>query len=215
MLAAEDQDADNIIQRTAKSADDVDLSASDSGSAALDKLNAERAKRLEAMGAAEVVPPKEERRSVPRGSGFAISNADAGKEAAEAALYRMRRKENGQLEDENKDAIARAQRAAKQWLDAGLGERARSELEQVEKLCSYKTAAGAKFHLFLAQVHEANGQKAQARRVLQRVQTDAEGSTYRWQAEQALERGTSSGARAPKSDTKSEYSSLFNMPDAW
>ena len=162
MLAEDKSGDDNIFQR-ATSTDDVDLSASDSGSAALDQLNSGFAKRLEALGAAEVVPAKEERRTVPRGSGFAISNSDAGKEAAEAALYRMRRKENGQLEDENEEFIARAQRAAKQWLDAGLGERARSELEKVEKLCSYKTEVGAKFHLFLAQVLEANGQTAQAR----------------------------------------------------
>jgi len=168
------------------------------------------------MGAAAEVPKKEP--TAPRGAGFAVSNAASQSEEAAAALYRMRRKDNGLLEADNADGIARAQKLCQQWLDAGLTERALKELAQVEQLVSYKTEVGGIFHLKLAQVCEANGNTMRARRILQRVQNEAENSSHRWQAEQALERSLNGGAKRSSSSTtegKSELGSLFNMPSSW
>jgi hypothetical protein len=185
--------------------------ASSEAAAALEKLQSGFEKRLEAMGAAETVPPPP---APPSRSAFGISNASANTKAAEEALYRMRMKDNGLLEAENAESIRKAQRAAKQWLDAGLSERAKSELERVQPFCSYKTEVGAEFHLLLAKIQGLCGQTAQARRTLQRVASDAETSTQRWQAERQLESSAASGGmKLPPPTEASQYSDLFQMPE--
>jgi len=215
-LLAVPDDADAL--KRAASNTDVDLGdTAENANAALEKLQSGFSKRLEALGASSALPAPPAP-PVPRGE-FKISDASAGREAAEAALKRMRKKDTGELEEENVEAIAQAQRAAKMWLDAGLNDRARSELQNVEKLCSYKTEVGAQYHLFLARVCEACGQTAQARRIRQRVMTDAIESTYRWQAEKALEQSSGLGGKASPSslEGKSELGNLFRMPgqDLW
>lgn len=207
-----EEDAASDAERLRKVADAAgieSLSATKSAAdAALEELQSGFAKRLEALGAAEQVPPPP---PPPTRGAFGISNASANTKAAEEALFRMRRKDNGLLEDENKEAIRRAQRAAQQWMDAGLNERAKSELERVQPFCSYKTEVGAEFHLLLAKVLGLCGQSAQARRTLQRIVSDAQTSTQRWQAERQLE--GSGGSTLPPPTEKSEYSGLFQMPD--
>ena len=198
------------LKKAVESAEMESISTtSDNAAAELERLQAGFAKRLEAMGAAENVPPPPPPKE--RGA-FTISNASANSKAAEEALFRMRRKDNGLLEADNKEAIERAQRAAKSWMDAGLNERAKAELERVQPFCSFKTEVGAPFHLLLAKVLGLCGQNAQARRTLQHIASEAQASTHRWQAEQALERSSSTG-KAPPPSEKSEYSGLFQMPD--
>ena len=181
------------LKKAVESAEMESISTtSDNAAAELERLQAGFAKRLEAMGAAENVPPPPPPKE--RGA-FTISNASANSKAAEEALFRMRRKDNGLLEADNKEAIERAQRAAKSWMDAGLNERAKAELERVQPFCSFKTEVGAPFHLLLAKVLGLCGQNAQARRTLQRIASEAQASTHRWQAEQALERSSSTWQR--------------------
>ena len=127
----------------------------------------------------------------------------------------MRRKETGELEVPNAEAIARAQKVAKQWLEAGLAERAASELERVETMVSYKTDVGASFHLMLAQVAEACGRSNEAKRLRQRVMSDAQSSSLRWQAEQALVKASPGATSAPSSPANPELSQLFRMPESW
>lgn len=210
-----EEDASSEAARLRKVADTAGMecitAASSEATAALDELQSGFKKRLEAMGAAETVAPPT---APPSRSVFGISNASAHTKAAEEALYRMRMKDNGLLEAENAESIRKAQRAAKQWLDAGLSERAKSELERVQPFCSYKTEVGAEFHLLLASIQGLCGQTAQARRTLQRIARDAETSTQRWQAERQLESSASSrGMKLPPPTETSQYSDLFQMPE--
>ena len=205
--------ADDDLGAALSKAGDVDLGdASDSASKALAEMQAARAKRLEAMGASTAPPPPP---SAPKERGqFSISNAAASSDAAAATLARMRRRETGELETEHVEQIERAIRVSKQWLDAKLPARAKAELEEVEKFMTYKSEAGADFHLLLAKVAEANGEPAQARRVLQRVSKDAVSSSQRWQADQVL--GSTGGAAPPSSPSQpNELGNLFQMPNQW
>lgn len=190
--------------------------AGGAGLDALERMQAERAKRLEAMGASDAPPPPP---SAPqRLSVFSVSGAtDADRAKSEERLARMRAKDKCELEAPNADAIARALRGAKSWQDAGLHERAWAELQAVEKYCSYKSDMGASFHLKLADVAVACGRSAESRRLRQRVMKDARSSTQRWQAEQALAKGSSSSsaASAPSSPSNPELNSLFRMPSQW
>ena len=80
-----------------------------------------------------------------------------------------------------------------------------------------KTDLGARFHLQLADATHESGETAQARRLRQRVQVEAESSALRWQAERILD--ASNPAKKPGSSTPSssssnpELSSLWKMPD--
>lgn len=133
-------------------------------------------------------------------------------------MENRRKRDSGALEVEHAAAITRACTAAKQWLGAGLSDRALSELNAVQDYCSFSTEVGAAFHMQRASVLEACKQPAQARRVLQRVMSDASSSSQRWSAEQALERSldSSGGKRAASDSPKSEFSGLFgSMPDSW
>ena len=196
-----------------KKATEVDLGgAGEGGASALEAMQERFAKRLESMGASDQPPPPPPP-PMERGK-FTVSNAAATNQAAQEALYRMRRKETGELEREYAETIARAMRAAQQWLDAGLSERARSELTEIEKYMSFGSELGADFHLLLAKVAKACGQEAQAKRLWQRVMSDAKSSSQRWQAEQQLNRD--SPGSAPSSPSKpGEVSNLFNMPSSW
>jgi len=193
---------------------DVDTNlggAGDSAAKQLEELQAARAKRLEAMGAALEIPPPTAPK--PRGQ-FSISNAAASSEKAAEALARMRRRETGELEQLHADDIERAIRSSKSWLDAGLPERARSELNEVEKYCTLTTDVGAGFHLLLAGVRDQCGEPMQAKQLRLRVAEKANSSSQRWQAQQALEK---SGGSAPSSSPSkpAEASRLFNMPSSW
>ena len=205
-------DDDDLLARATDVGSEVLGDASNKGNAALEALEARLNARLESMGAQREVPKQEQ--TAARGSGFAISNAAGTSEEAAERLYRMRMKDNGLLEADNADAIARAQKLCQQWLDAGLTERALTELTSVEKLVSYKTEVGALFHLLYAKVCDSCGRTAQAKRILQRVMNEAGSSSHRWQAEQALERSVGGGAKGATTE-KSEYTGLFRMPDSW
>ena len=139
-------------------------------------------------------------------STFSKSNAAATSEAAEAALYRMRRRETGELEVEHADAIARAIRASGQWMDAKLPARALSELQEIENFMSISSEGGAAFHLLLAKATEANGNRAAARRIYQRVSSGAKSSSQRWQADQVLNAG---GAGPSSPSQPNELGGLF------
>ena len=195
-----------------KKASQVDLGgASDSAAKELEDLEAKMAKRLEAMGAAKVIPPPPPPRE--RGA-FSISNAAAGKEAAAAALAKLRRRETGELEKEHAEQIARALRASQQWLDAKLPVRAKSELDEVKPFMTYTSELGATFFLLYAKVATSNGEKALARRTLLQVSKDASSSSQRWQADQALER--SGGASPSSPSAPNEMGNLFQQnPTRW
>ena len=107
---------------------------------------------------------------------------------------------------------------ARQWDQAGLPKRAKQELMKVEPFCSLKTDLGASFHLQLADAHMASGEKIQARRLQQKVMSEATSSALRWQAEKSLE--ASNPSRPPSSSQSSgpanpEMSQLWKMPDSW
>lgn len=199
--------------------DKVDLGdAGASGSSALEAMQAKMNRRLESLGASEGAPPKKEPK-LQRGA-FSVSDASAGREAAEERLRRMRMKDTGELETVHATDIAKSQRVARQWLDAGLNERAMGELKKVEKLCSYKTSVGADFQLFFATVAEACGRPGEARRVRQRVMSEAGSSSQRWQAERALEKSSPSVTQQQKASaaaSSSELSQLFRpvVDDQW
>eukprot|EP00322_Chrysochromulina_rotalis_P016580 CAMPEP_0115865450 /NCGR_PEP_ID=MMETSP0287-20121206/19727_1 /TAXON_ID=412157 /ORGANISM="Chrysochromulina rotalis, Strain UIO044" /LENGTH=204 /DNA_ID=CAMNT_0003319961 /DNA_START=18 /DNA_END=632 /DNA_ORIENTATION=+ len=189
---------------------DVDLGdASLAGSAALEKMQAEREKRLEALGASSTPPPPPQHPQ--RLSVFSVSDASIGRDEAEKRLQRMRQKENAELEDPNADAIARAKRGAKQWQDAGLAERAYKELKSVESFCSYTSDVGARFHLALADAAERAGQSAEAKRLRMRVMSDAQSSSQRWAAGQALQKD-SPGSSASSPPSNPELNRLWQMP---
>ena len=202
-----DDDAAAMRKKT-----EVDLGdAGDDAARALDDLWSARAKRLEAMGAAKEAPPPAAPK--PRGA-FSVSNAAASNDAAAEALYRMRRRQTGELEQEHAEQIERAIKMAQQWIDAGIPARARAVLEEVEKFMTFTSEEGAGFHLLLASVAVAEGQPARARRLWQRVANEAKSSSRRWQAEQLLAR--SSGGSPPSSPSKpAELGNLFQMPNSW
>ena len=50
--------------------------------------------------------------------------------------------ETGELETEHADAISRAMRASQQWLDAGLVQRAKSELDDIEPFMTVTSECG-------------------------------------------------------------------------
>ena len=191
---------------------EVDLGdAGEEGARALDDLGSAMAKRLEAMGAAKEAPPPAAPR--PRGA-FAVSDASASSDAAAAALYRMRRRQTGELEAEHAEQIERSIKMAQQWIDAGIPARARAVLEEIEKYMTFTSEEGAGFHLLLASVAVAEKQPARARRLWQKVAAEAKSSSRRWQAEQLLAR--SSGGAPPSSPSKpAELGSLFQMPNSW
>ena len=192
---------------------DVDLGGtSEKGADALDDLSARMARRLEAMGASTEPPPPP---PPPKARGeFTISNAAATNDAAAAALARMRRRQTGELEQLYAQDIERAIKAANSWMDAKLPKRARAELDAIEPYMTFTSEQGAGFHMLLAKVAEANGQAAQARRILQRVAKEAKSSSQRWQADQTLSRGSAAPPSSSPS-APSEISSLFRMPDSW
>ena len=51
------------------------------------------------------------------------------------------------------------------------------------------------------------------RRLLQRVASEAKSSSQRWQAEQALEKGTPGASRPASNAPKPEAGKLFQMPE--
>ena len=61
-----------------------------------------------------------------------------------------------------------------------------NELKGVERFCSYTTDVGARFYLALAEAARTCGHEAEAKRIWARVMADAESSSQRWAAEQAL-----------------------------
>ena len=179
--------------------------AGDAGAKALEDMQAAMERRLESLGASTEPPPPPS----PPGSfrsEFSKSNAAATNEAAAAALYRMRRRETGELEVEYAETIARAIRAANQWMDAKLPARALSELQEIENYMSISSEGGGAFHILLAKVTEANGNRAAAKRIWQRISAGAKSSSQRWQADQALGAGG-----APSSSSQPANPEMNNL----
>lgn len=192
-------------------ASQVDIgNAGDVAGDALEALRVAREKRLESLGARPgPVPPPVPPSSAPRAA-FQISNAAASQSEAEERLRRMRRKDTGELEGEHAEEIARAMRSSTQWLDAGLPDRALADLTGVEKLCSFKTDVGAKFHLRLAATLDKCGQSARAKLLRTRIISEAQASSLRWQAERAMSSVGGGTAKAPADEKRdNEYGNLF------
>jgi hypothetical protein len=210
-------DPDDLLTRK-KAGDAVNLGgAGSAGISALEAMQAEQTKRLELLGASSAPPPPPAAPAM-RLSTFSVSDSAAGRAEADELLRRMLMKDKGELEEPNADLIARAQRGSKQWQDAGLHERAYQELLAVEKYVSYSSALGARFHLGLADAAQASGREAEAKRLRQRVMADAQSSSLRWQAEQALSKmsSTTSGKTSTSSSSSNpELNSLFRMPSQW
>lgn len=167
--------------------------ARDEGLSKLQELEERMNSRLNQLGASEAPrppPPSLER------SAFAISSGQSAEKKAEAAerLQRLRAKDNGELEADGAATIAAARRMSKQWADAGLAARAEKELERAAALCSFTSDLGAAVHLEYAAAIEANGRKITADRMRARVAAEAESSSLRWQADQALAKGGSQRA---------------------
>ena len=179
--------------------------ARDEGLSKLQELEERMNSRLNQLGASEAPPPPP---AVER-SAFAISSGQSSEKKAEAAerLQRLRAKDNGELEAEGAAAIAAARRMSKQWADAGLAARAEKELERAAALCSFTSDLGAAVHLEYAAAIEANGRKITADRMRSRVAAEAESSSLRWQADQALAKGGSQ--RASDSAGNPELNNLF------
>ncbi|KAL1504042.1 hypothetical protein AB1Y20_010453 [Prymnesium parvum] len=185
--------------------------ASQNAAAALDALEARAAARLRALGAQEetATPPPPALRS-----GFSISGSDTARRAeAEEKLRLMRRQDTGELEVEYMDSIRKAQLMARQWLHAGLAQRAEEELLRVEKYTSFKTDTGAAFHLELAAIiSKQGGRENEVRRLRTRVMQEANSSSLRWQAERLL---SASGGNFQRNEgsANEELSKLFKMPE--
>ena len=206
-------DAEGDAVRRAVDAASADVAAtSASAAAAFDALEARAAARLAALGTDEPAAP-----AAPAftRSEFSISRGSAAKKAeAEEKVRLMRRKETGELELANVDAIRMARSMAGQWLDAGLAQRAEEELKRVAKFVSYKTDVGASFHLELAAIlAKQSGREAEAKRIYTRVMQDASSSSLRWQAEQLLSRAGGSFQRASQAPANEELNKLFKMPE--
>lgn len=197
-------------------------SAGADAASALERLQAERARRLESLGASTAPPPPPPRG--PSRSAFSRSS-DGDRAAAQAEAERrlrlLRQRQLGELEQPHAAEIERALRASAQWRDAGLLERAVAELDAVETFVSCRTETGAAFHLQLAAAAEHNGQARRALLLRRRVVAEARSSSQRWQAEQALERARAAGAAQSSPGVRSdgeasgELSNLFRMPDSW
>ena len=106
-----------------------------------------------------------------------------------------------------------ARKMAREWVRAGLAERAERELRDVAKFVSYRTDVGADFHLQLAEVLDLCARKTEASRMRMRVQREAESSSARWQAKRAL--AGPDAARARERSGEQELGQLFQMPDRW
>lgn len=172
------------------------------------------ARRLIELGASEVAPPPPPP-GLQRSSFQRSETTEAQRQEMEERLRLMRLKGTGALEEDNLAAIEAARNMARQWEQAGLPKRAKQELMKVEPFCSLKTDLGASFHLQLADAHIANGEKIQARRLLQKVVSESASSALRWQAERTLD--ASNPSKPPSSSQSSgpanpEMSQLWNMP---
>jgi len=203
--------ASDPLKRVADtSGDAVDLgdSASDAASN-LDGLADAALARLNAMGAGESRAKPEAATS--SRSKFEISQTGA--DDMEERLRRLRLQGTGALERENQAVIDAAMKMAKEWARAGLHKRAKKELQAVERYLSFKTDLGANFHLLLAEAAAASGSQAEARRLRQRVQTEADSSALRWKAERIL--GTGNPVSPGRPGANPELSDLFRMPDSW
>ena len=210
-------DTEDAASRLKKAAESIDITsgAADAASTQLEELQRERARRLEAMGASSLPSPPPG--APPPRSTFSVSDASQGRKDADEALRRMRRKETGELEVEHADQIDRALRVATQWLDAGLSERAWTELQSVVKLVSFKSEVGAAYHLRLANVADKCGRTSEAKRLRLRVMADALSSSQRWQAERDLQKGSGGSAPSTSSSSSStqEMSNLFGGFGDW
>ena len=210
-------DASNPLKRAADtSGDSVDLGeAASDASSQLEGLAEAASRRLRELGAADAPPPPSP--GFQRSAFARSTTSDADRADMEERLRRLRLQGTGALEGENLPAIEAAMKMAEQWTYAGLHARARKQLLEVEPFMSCKTDLGARFHLQLADATHESGETAQARRLRQRVQVEAESSALRWQAERILD--ASNPAKKPGSSTPSssssnpELSSLWKMPD--
>lgn len=211
MLAA-DTDGDRLRRAADAAAGERLGDAADNAANALDALEARAAARLQALGALDTPPPPP---PTMQRSAFSKTADPAKLAEAEKAVERMRRRERGELEVEHAATIEGARAMARQWLTAGLTERAKRELAAVKDLVSYRTDIGAAFHLELASVAERNGESAEARRLRQRVGRDADSSSLRWQAEQALGKAAGTDSGASSGSANEELSSLFKLPSSW
>ena len=194
---------------------DLGDSASDAASN-LERLADAASVRLNEMGAGEARATPED--AAPSRSAFQISETGAAqRDDMEERLRRLRLQGTGALEVENQAAIDVAMKMAKEWVRAGLQERAKKELQVVAPYLSFKTDLGANFHLQLADAAAASGSQAAARRLRQRVQAEAESSAIRWKAERLL--GATNPGSSPSSPSNGganpELSQLFRMPDSW
>lgn len=206
---------DDPLKRAAEtSGDAVDLSAAAEASSQLEGLAEGAARRLVELGAAEVAPPPPPQ-GLQRSSFQRSETSEAQRQEMDERLQRLRLKGTGALEEPNLAAIEEARKMARQWDQAGLPKRAKQELLKVEPFCSLTTDVGASFHLQLADAHRASGEKLQARRLQQKVMSEAASSALRWQAEKSLE--ASNPSKPPSSSQSSgpanpEMSQLWNMP---
>ena len=208
-------DPGDLAERAADAIDGASRNVEDvskKAASAFDALEAKAAARLKALGAVEPppAPPPMAR------SEFSISSSTSEKKAAAEELLRlMRRKDTGELEVEHAAAIKAARSMAVQWLEAGLSKRAEEELLRVAPFCSYKTDAGANFHLQLAAILVKQGNReSEAKRMRTRVMQDAESSSIRWQAEQLLQRDSGgSSVRSDSGPANQELSRLWKMPE--
>jgi hypothetical protein len=224
------------------------LKAAEEGSQALDALSEARAKRLEALGASEGPPPErlptvparsafavsnadarkaeaEETLRLMRRKGtgeLELEHAAAIRSAQRMAQQwldaGLAERAYGELERVRLSRLPRASAPMHRTDDASPATPCADHDAQVVKFCSFKTDTGATFHLMLARIARECGRPGEARQLLQKVMEQAESSTFRWQAEQALNRGGAGGSVAPSasSEATQEMGKLFGkMPGSW
>ena len=203
----EDGFAEGALRAT-EAGEGVELSAASDAMSSLDALQARLDGKLKALGASDVAPPP----AATSRSSFSKESSAETRRLADAKLEAMRRKKSGAAEVEHAAEIATAVRDARRWLDAGLPRRAEKELAAVSGYVSLSSESGGEFHLFLADVLEADANRgAEARRLLQRLAGESTSSSVRWKAERRLSGSASPGGGSAAGPSSSELGSLFGQ----